>query len=400
MNDDRLTSLIAEVLPSITELRHDLHRHPELAYEEVRTAGKVVESLAGIDGLEIKTGIAGTGVVVILGADLEGPCVALRADMDALPIEEASGVEWTSRTPGKMHACGHDGHTAMLVGAIKVLAAMKDHLKGPVKFVFQPAEEGGAGALKMCQEGVLDNPPVAAIFGLHNNLPESNLTIGQIGYRSGATMAGTGTFDIEVIGHGGHAAYPHKVIDPLYIGACIVEQLQGIVARILDPLTPAVVSVTRFHAGSAYNVIAEKALLQGTFRALDEAILVELKDHIVRIANEVASAHRARAEIRCDIGYPVLVNHPDAEAVFLEIIKGSMFKDELRVFEATLGGEDFAFYGQRVPAFFYFLPACPVGQSSNPACHHPAFEFNDDNLPRGIRLHAELALGFADHWKP
>ena len=213
-------------------------------------------------------------------------------------------------------------------------------------------------------------------------------------------MAGTGTFDIEVIGHGGHAAYPHKVIDPLYIGACIVEQLQGIVARILDPLTPAVVSVTRFHAGSAYNVIAEKALLQGTFRALDEAILVELKDHIVRIANEVASAHRARAEIRCDIGYPVLVNHPDAEAVFLEIIKGSMFKDELRVFEATLGGEDFAFYGQRIPAFFYFLPACPVGQSSNPACHHPAFEFNDDNLPRGIRLHAELALGFADHWKP
>ena len=177
MEQAELEKRISEIVPEARALRHDLHQHPELAYEEYRTAGKVLEALEGLEGIDIRTGVAGTGLVATLGAGLKGPCVALRADMDALPIEEATGAAWASRTPGKMHACGHDGHTAMLVGAARILASMQDELEGPVKFIFQPAEEGGAGARKLCEEGVLRNPDVAAIYGLHNNLPESNMKL-------------------------------------------------------------------------------------------------------------------------------------------------------------------------------------------------------------------------------
>ena len=399
MKHPSLSESIAAVLPEITELRHDLHQHPELAYAEFRTAGKVVEAISGIEGLDIRTGIAGSGLVVTLGKELDGPCVALRADMDALPIEEVSGVEWSSRTSGKMHACGHDGHTAMLVGAIKVLSQRAGELAGPVKFIFQPAEEGGAGAEKMCREGALEDPSVAAIFGLHNNLPDPHLKIGQIAFRQGPMMAGTGTFDIEVVGVGGHAAFPHNCVDPLYIGACIVDQLQGIVSRVLDPRTPGVVSVTRFQAGSAYNIIASRALLQGTFRALDMKVLEKLRDQIVQVATRVAEAHGARVEIRCEIGYPVLVNHPKAEKVFLTVMEETGDRDRLIEVDPILGGEDFAFFGERVPSFFYFLPACPQDRETIPACHHPAFDFNDDLLPLGIRLHAEVARRFARLWK-
>lgn len=399
MNLPSLESAIQSILPEISALRHDLHQHPELAYEEFRTAGKVVESLAGVEGLDIRTGIAESGVAVTLGAELEGPCVALRADMDALPIDEASGADWSSKTPGKMHACGHDGHTAMLVGAIKVLAGLREQLCGPVKFIFQPAEEGGAGARRMCEEGVLDNPRVDAVFGLHNNLPDSNLPIGQIAYGEGATMAGTGTFTIEVVGSGGHAAFPHKCVDPLFIGAAIVGELQGIISRELDPLTPGVVSVTRFHAGTAFNIIPARATLQGTFRALDMAVLEHIRDSIERIASEVAAAHGATVELVCDLGYPVLVNDPKAQALFLTVMEETGDLANVVRQKAILGGEDFAFYGEQVPAFFYFLPSCPPGVTDNPVCHHPAFDFNDDLLPTGIRLHVELARRFGRLWK-
>jgi amidohydrolase len=399
MNMPSIESAIENVLPEITALRHDLHQHPELAYEEFRTAGKVVEALAGLPGLDIRTGIAGSGVSVTLGAELDGPCVALRADMDALPIEEASGVDWSSRTPGKMHACGHDGHTAMLVGAIKVLAGLQEQLKGPVKFIFQPAEEGGAGALRMCREGVLQDPPVDAVFGLHNNLPDSNLPIGQIAYGEGATMAGTGTFTIDVVGVGGHAAFPQKCVDPVYIGAAIVSELQGIVSRELDPLTPAVLSVTRFHAGTAFNIIPPRATLQGTFRALDRAVLEHIRDSIGRITSQVAAAHGATVELQCDLGYPVLVNDPKAQALFLTVMEETGDLAKVAKVDPILGGEDFAFYGEQVPAFFYFLPSCPPGVSDNPVCHHPAFDFNDDLLPTGIRLHVEIARRFGNLWK-
>ena len=390
---------IESLLPEVRELRRNLHRHPELGYEEHQTAARVLKFIEDIDGLQIQTGVADTGIVVTLGADLKGPCVALRADMDALPIEEESGVEWASTIPGKMHACGHDGHTAMLAGAVRVLARSRDQLTGPVKFIFQPAEEGGAGARRMCEEGVLDNPSVTAIYGLHNNLPSPDLPLGSIVYAPGAIMAGTGTFDIEVIGKGGHAAFPHRCVDPLYTAAAIVEQLQGIVSREVDPLAPAVVSVTSFHAGSSHNIIAGRAFLKGTFRSLDDGVREQIRRAIIRCAEQVAAARGATVEIRCELGYPTLVNDPRAEGVFLRVLEESGFGANLEIVDPMMSGEDFAYFSQRVPSFFYCLGACPEGRRDNPVCHSPAFDFNDDLLPLGIRLHVETALRFARLWK-
>lgn len=399
MKNNPINDLIQGILPGITEMRHDLHQHPELAYEEQRTAGKVAAYLSGLEGVEIREGIAGTGLAVTIGGHLKGPCVGLRADMDALAIEEESGVAWSSRTHGKMHACGHDGHTAMLAGAARILTGLQDQLRGPVKCIFQPAEEGGAGARLMCEQGVLEDPPVAAMFGLHNNLPGPDYEIGQVVYSKGAAMAGTGTFDIEVVGVGGHAAFPHRCVDPVYIGACIIDQLQGIVSRTVDPLVPAVVTVTRFHGGTAYNIIPPRASLHGTIRALDITTLEHLRDQVIKRATEVARAHGAEVKIRCDLGYPVLVNDPRAEAAFLTIVKESGLDIEVAEAPPILGGEDFAFFGERIPAFFYFLPSRPRGGAINHGCHHPSFDFNDDLLPVGIRLHVETALGFARIWK-
>ncbi|MGA1205587.1 MAG: M20 metallopeptidase family protein [Opitutales bacterium] len=399
ISTETLKNRINDLLPEVLALRHDLHRHPELAYEEQRTGSKVLEFLSGVPGLDICEGLGGTGLAITLGKELAGPCVALRADMDALPINETSGVEWSSTVPGKMHACGHDGHTAMLAGAVRVMAGLRDELAGPVKFIFQPAEEGGAGAKRMCNDGVLSNPDVAAVFGLHNNLPDPAMKIGTIAYVQGAAMAGTGNFDIEVVGRGGHAAFPHKTIDPIYVGSCIVDQLQGIVGRNIDPLVPAVVSVTRFQAGSAYNIIPGTARLSGTLRALDQKVLEHLRDLLIQRAGQVAEAHGARIEVDCRLSYPVLVNDPRAEAAFLEILDQTGDTGAIVRTSPILGGEDFAFFGEQVPAFFYFLPSCPPDEESNPVCHHPSFDFNDALLPDGIRLHVELGRRFARIWK-
>jgi len=398
MSDNDLKALIDSILPEVRELRHDLHRHPELAFEEERTAGKVLEFLDGLGGMEIRPGIAGTGLAITVGGHLPGPCVALRADMDALPIQEASGVEWSSRVPGKMHACGHDGHTAMLAGAARILAANPGLLGGPVKFLFQPAEEGDGGGYRMIQEGALKNPPVEAVFGLHNNFPLPDMEIGSIAYASGPAMAGTHTFEIEISGHGGHAAFPHLCIDPVYIGSCIVTELQGLVSRSINPLAPAVLSVTRFHAGTANNIIPPVALLSGTIRALDMVVLADLKEGLIRRATEIARAHGAVATVEMDSGYPVLVNDSRMESVFLDILDETGDAGSVIRVDPVMGGEDFAFYALQVPSFFYFLPACPAGVTDNPACHHPAFDFNDDLLATGIRLHVETARRFARHW--
>ena len=394
-----LKKYIDELVPEVTALRHDLHRYPELGYEEVRTAGKVLEFLKGIEGLDIRQGVAKTGLVITLGKEKPGPCVALRADMDALPIEEASGVAWASETTGKMHACGHDGHTAMLAGAVRALAGIRDELEGPVKFIFQPAEEGGGGGGLMCEEDALENPTVDAMFGLHNNLPDQSVKVGKIAYCPGAAMAGTGTFDIEVIGVGGHAAFPHKCVDPLYTGSCIVDQLQSLVSWNTDPQKPAVVSVTTFHAGTAFNIIPERATLSGTFRALETEVLHALRDGIEERARKVAEAHGATVRIRCEASYPVLVNSERGEALFRAILTETGDIDNLIRVPPIMGGEDFAFFGQKVPSFFYYLPACPPDRESIPMCHHPSFDFNDELIPLGMRLHVELGRRFARHWK-
>jgi amidohydrolase len=239
---------------------------------------------------------------------------------------------------------------------------------------------------------------VAAVFGLHNNLPGPGTKIGQIAYTEGAAMAGTGTFRIRIIGKGGHAAFPHRCIDPVYIGACLVEQLQGLVSRRVDPLAQAVVSVTTFQGGTADNIIPGDVTLRGTFRALDPRLLERLKVWIIERTEAVAAAHGATAEIRCELGYPVLFNDGKAARAFREVISELGWTDRLTEVPPNMGGEDFAYYSLQVPGFFYFLPACPEEQDEVPGCHSPFFDFNDDLLPIGMRLHVETALRFARIW--
>jgi amidohydrolase len=390
---------IERCIPEAIELRRMLHMEPELGYEEVRTGERVVEFIGEREGVEIRKGVGRTGIEVVIGRGLKGPCVALRADMDALPIDEQSGVEWASRTKGVMHACGHDGHTAMLAGAGRILSEHQDLLEGPVKLIFQPAEEGGGGGLAMCEDGILENPRVAAVYGLHNNLPGPELKVGSIAYTEGAAMAGTGVFTIEVIGKGGHAAFPHRCVDPLYIASVLISELQSLVSRRLNPLVPGVVSVTAIAGGNTHNVIPERVRLQGTFRALDAAVLRDMNRWICELAHSVSESHGGRAEVVSELGYPVLVNSGSAMAIFEEIVEYFGEGDRLEKVAPNLGGEDFAYYAQRVPSFFYYLPACPADCDDTPACHHPAFDFNDDLVGLGIRLHVATALGFARFWK-
>jgi amidohydrolase len=380
-------------------LRHDLHRHPELGFEEHRTAKRVLEFIGDAGGAEVRSGIADTGIVVTFGKDLPGPCVALRADMDALAMEEASGKPWTSTIPGRMHACGHDGHTAMLAGAARLIARRVEELEGPVKLIFQPAEEGGGGGSRMVEAGVLEDPTVHAIYGLHTNLPDSRLKAGPILYTNGPAMAGTGSIDIEVHGAGGHAAMPHRCVDPIFVGASIVSELQRIVARGVDPVASAVISITQFKAGTTQNIIPPQATLRGTFRALDKALLEYLGGEITRVAQSVAAAHGARADVRCELGYPIVVNDTRAGDVFRKILEETGDASRLREVPPNLGGEDFAYFAEKVPGFFYLLPACPADREENPTCHDPAFDFNDDLLADGIHLHLQTALRFARHWE-
>lgn len=400
MHVDGLEQEIDELLPEVIALRRDLHRNPETAFEEVRTAQRLLEWMGDLGEARVETGIARTGMLITFAAEASGPCVALRADMDALPITEETGLPWASTVAGKMHACGHDGHSAMLAAAARILARHQRRLQGPVKLIFQPAEEGGGGGALMREAGVLDNPRVAAVFGLHNNLPGPDHKIGSIAYTPGPAMAGTGSFEIIVHGKGGHAAFPHLCTDPLLIAAQLVNQLQALVARRTDPLQAAVLSVTRFHAGSANNIIPQSAVLGGTFRALDIEVLRQLHAGIKEMSHAVCHAHGACADVRCELGYPVLANHPAAEACFRRILRAVAEPLPLVRVAPIMGGEDFAYFAEAVPGFFYFLPACPADKEAIPMCHHPAYDFNDDLLPAGIRLHLQTAFHFASTWQP
>jgi amidohydrolase len=395
-----LAPIISKLVPELTEFRRELHTHPEIGYEEFRTAKQVADRLAKIPGLEIRTGVAKTGIVAILGSGKSGPCVALRADMDALPITEQTGKPYASRTPGTMHACGHDGHTAALVGAAMVLSEISDELKGPVKFLFQPAEEGGAGARAMIEAGVLESPPVAAIFGLHG-IPDRSMKLGQIACCCGPAWAGAMSFAIEVRGVGGHAAWPHRTVDPIYIGAQIVTALQSVVAREVDPLDSGVVTVGKFHAGTAGNVIPDVAHLRGTVRALSPERLNAITERVGAIARSIAAAHRAEAVFTAYDGYPPVINHALAEAVVAAAAEraveaGSFLGREMR---PLMGSEDFAFFTERIPGAYWFLGLRPEGEDY-PPLHSPYFDFNDAALPLAIRGHVEIVRQFNAGWSP
>ena len=380
-----IANSIAVMAPDLAAWRQDFHRHPELGYNEHRTSAKIVSFLREFGLDQVETGIGVTGVVGVLHGKggSGGPAIMLRADMDALPIHEASGVEHQSLEPGKMHACGHDGHTTMLLGAARHLAATRN-FAGTVYFCFQPAEEGGAGAKAMLDDGLLERFPVSRVFGMHN---WPGLAAGHFALQEGPVLAAADEFEITITGKGGHAAKPHLARDPIVAGAALVTSLQSIVSRVVDPLEPAVVSVTQFHAGSTHNVIPGSAMLMGTTRTFSDAVQKLVHDEMDRICLETGRAFGLDIVLeRGPNPYPATVNDP-AATDFTEAALRDIFGDGrvTRGHPRTMGGEDFAFLAREVPGCFVL-----IGNGDSAPLHHPAYDFSDEAAPAGVAYWAGL----------
>jgi len=391
----RVRSLIDHLLPELVDLRHDLHAHPELGYEEHRTSTVVQDQLRDA-GIEFTPGLAGgTGILGHLPGSAPN-ALGLRADMDALPITEQTGCPWSSTHEGVMHACGHDGHTTMLVGAARVLKQLADEspLPQPVSFVFQPAEEGGAGGKRMCEDGCVDGsvlgPPMKAMYGQHG---WPAWPLGVVGSRPGAMLAAADRFDITVEGLGGHAAMPHTTNDPVLAAASIVTALQQVISRNVNPVEGGVISVTRIEGGSAYNVIPGSVHLAGTLRALEPDALATASRRLAEVVDATARACGCTARLEYHEGYPVTRNDPTAFETFETIARDTLGTDRVEpMVLPVMGGEDFSYYGQLVPACFFVLGLLPPGQEAMPGLHHPAFDFNDEALATGVEVLCRLAL--------
>ena len=389
----------------LIEWRRHLHQHPELSNREVETAKYVAAQLRSF-GLEPQTGIARTGVVAVLTGGLPGPVVALRADMDGLPVREETDVpfastatgEYQGNTVGVMHACGHDTHVAMLLAAAKVLTQMKDRLPGTVKFIFQPAEEGApagedpAGAFAMIGAGVMQNPKVDAVFGLHvfANVPTGTLT-----YRSGPLMAASDSFEIVVKGRQTHGATPWRGIDPIVVGAQIVMGLQTIVSRGVDiTALPAIVTVGQFQAGVRNNIIPDSAKLVGTIRTFDDAVQADIHARVRRIVEGIAAAAGTTAQVVINKGYPVTKNDPALTARMLPTLE-RVAPGAVKESELITGAEDFTYFQREAPGMFVFLGITPPAQVGKaPQNHSPLFVVDEKALPTGVRTLAHLAVDY------
>ena len=379
-----IVNRVADLHDEITEWRRDLHAHPELQYDVHRTAGSVSERLKSFGCDDVVAGIGRTGVVgVIRGRKPGAKVIGMRADMDALPIEEATTVAYKSTVPGKMHACGHDGHTAMLLGAAKYLAETRN-FAGTAVVIFQPAEEGGAGARAMMDDGLFDRFGIEEVFGMHNY---PGMPISQFAIRSGPMMASTDTISIELEGVGGHAAWPHFGVDTVLVGAQIVNQLQSIVARNVDPLHAAVISICMFQAGHTDNVIPQQAKLRGTARALSPKVRDLLQKRVREVVEGTARAYGAKAELTYTTGYPVLVNEEHKTAFAAGVAREVAGKDKVNTDCAPLmGAEDFAFMLQERPGAFIY-----IGNGNSAQLHNPAYDFNDEAIPVGTSYWVRLA---------
>jgi hippurate hydrolase len=380
-----IVNRIADLHRDIAEWRRDLHAHPELMYDVHRTAASVAEKLRAFGCDEVVTGIGRTGVVgVIKGRkDAPGQAIALRADMDALPIEEANDLPYKSTVPGKMHACGHDGHTAMLLGAARYLAETRN-FAGKAVVIFQPAEEGGAGGKAMVDDGLMDRFGITQVYGMHNY---PGMPVGQFGIRPGPIMAATDTIEIVIEGRGAHAARPHLGVDAVVTGAQIVINAQSIVSRNIDPLKSGVVSICVFRAGHADNVLPDTVTLRGTARSFDPDIRKLIETRLREVVEGVAMAQGARATLNLMRGYPVLRNH-EAETEFARSVAQSVAGAD-RVdpdLPPMMGGEDFSYMLNARPGAFIF-----VGNGEDSAgLHHPRYNFNDDVIPYGTSYWVKL----------
>lgn len=382
--DTRVPTGIAALQRDMTTWRRHLHAHPETAFEEVETASFVANLLHSFGGIEVHEGVAETGVVGVLRGRAPGPSIGLRADIDALDIEERNTTPWASRHPGKMHACGHDGHTSMLLGAARALAARPDFV-GQAVFIFQPAEENEGGARVMIEDGLFDRFPVQEVYALHN---EPGLALGKASLRAGPIMASFDTFEIWVTGQGGHAASPHLGDDVIVAAAAVVGALQTIVARKAHPLDTLVLSCTQFHSGSAWNVLPGEAVIRGTVRALRAEMQDLAETQITQIASRVAGASGCEARVDYQRRYPVAVNHAREAAFAASVLRAVLGDENVDTdVQPDLGSEDFAFMLQERPGAYFLLGS----GEARAGLHTPDYDFNDDLLLIGATVWERLA---------
>ncbi len=376
-----------ELLPYTRDLRRDFHRHPELGFQEVRTAAIVAQALSDL-GLEVSRGVGQTGVVALLEGSRPGKVVLLRFDMDALPITEESGAEYASETPGVMHACGHDGHTAIGLTVARLLQAHAGELAGAVKFVFQPAEEGLGGAEAMIADGVLQNPRPDYVLALHlwNEKP-----LGWLGISPGPVMAAAEIIKVRIIGKGGHGALPHLAIDPLLAAAHIITAAQGVVARNVSPLQAAVLSITRLHTGEAFNVIPSEAQMEGTMRTFEPEVRQRVIERFHQVVTDIARAMECRAEVEVTAITPAVVNDPQVtrgvQQAAMSLWPGLTLDSAYR----SMVSEDMAFMLQEVPGCYFLVGSANAAEGLNYPHHHPRFDFDERALAYAVALMAEAA---------
>lgn len=385
---------IEQIYPEIVKLRRYLHQHPELSYQEEMTASLVANRLEEL-GLEVKTRVGGLyGVTGLLRGSKSGPTVALRADLDALPIQDAKQTDYQSTVPGVMHACGHDGHTSILLGVAEVLTGMKEEIEGQVLFVFQPAEEvPPGGAIAMVQAGVMGE--VDGVFGLHLWAPYPT---GMIGIRSGELMAAADNFTVEIQGKGGHGGMPHQTTDPIVVASHLVIQLQSIVSRQIDPQKVAVISVCKIEAGDSHNVIPDTCKILGTVRTFD----VDVRDFIIErmkdVCEGISKVFGADCKLSYQFGYPAVINHPDPTELVCQVAADIVGSQGVKQVTPITGGEDFSYFLQQVPGAFCFV-GCGNPDQYQGAHHHPNFDLDEESLKVGIELLATVALRFLQNEK-
>ena len=378
------------IIRRAVKLRHQLHQIPELAYQEYDTSDMVAAELSRL-GIRMQRGLGGgTGILAEIGNG--DRCVALRADMDALPVTEGTGATWKSRRPGLMHACGHDGHMAVLLGTAAYLAARSELLHGRVKLIFQPAEEGRNGAARMCEDRVLESPPVQAIFGLHG-WPE--LDVGQVASRPGGLLAAVDTVTLVVRGVGTHSAYPHKGKNPIQCAAALMTEISSAITQRISPTDTVVFTVGMFNAGQASNVVPDCATLSGTLRTLTAPVRKQTISLIREISRSLAAVHGCRAEVQLTSGTPATINSNAAYELFDRTARAALGPENVHLLDQPfLWSEDFAYYLRRVPGCFFILGTRPRGRKTYPMLHNPHYEFPDSAVAVGIGVMSALAINF------
>lgn len=400
-------NVVLQVKNKVIEWRRHFHQYPELSNREYNTSKKIAEHLKNL-GLEVKTGIAKTGVVAILKGGKPGPVIGLRADIDALPVTERNNLPYKStvtttyngQTTGVMHACGHDAHTAMLMGTAEVLTKIKEHVPGTVVFIFQPAEEGApdgeeGGAYLMVKEGVMDNPKIEAIFGMHI---ESDIPIGNLEYKEGAFMASADLFKIKIKGKSSHGSQPWLGVDPIYVSSQIINAFQGIVSRNSDlTKAPVVITVGAIHSGLRFNIIPEEAEMLGTVRNLDKDIRTKVLQELKLVAESIATMNNAVAEVIIENKTLVTYNNPELVKRMLSSLEKAAGKANVKARSWVTGAEDFSFYGEKAPAFFFYIGGMPNNiKPENAAPHHtPDFIIDDSKLDVGVKTFCQLVFDYA-----